>query len=114
MRPHFLPRDLPTADDPLTRTLPALLFSKIVPSFSNENISALGPLFLTAAFYQGFSLLSAVIVRFVLLSGAFLASVLTPRTQNLYSDSEEVPLRLHGLLHLLQVRPPNRPSPSHR
>ncbi|KAK4048296.1 Protein M3 [Microbotryomycetes sp. JL201] len=39
-------------------TLPSLLFSKVVPSFNSDNISQLGPLFLTAFFY-------------ILLSGAF-------------------------------------------
>ncbi|GAA5832121.1 hypothetical protein JCM5353_008078 [Sporobolomyces roseus] len=33
-------------------TLPTLLFSKVVPSFTSDNISALGPIFLVGIVYQ--------------------------------------------------------------
>jgi hypothetical protein len=44
-------------------TLPALLFSKIVPSFTAENIGALGPIFLVGLVYQFLSAFLGVIVR---------------------------------------------------
>ncbi|KAG8898087.1 Protein M3, partial [Tulasnella sp. 403] len=44
-------------------TLPALLFSKIVPSFTTDNIKALGPLVLIGTLYQILGLLLAFLVR---------------------------------------------------
>ncbi|KAM0752507.1 hypothetical protein T439DRAFT_209834 [Meredithblackwellia eburnea MCA 4105] len=44
-------------------TLPALLFSKIVPSFSPANISSLSSLLLTGFFYQGVNFTQGVLVR---------------------------------------------------
>lgn len=47
----------------LNMTLPCLLWSKIVPSFNNDNISALGPIILTAFFYQGLSCALGMVAR---------------------------------------------------
>ncbi|KAK4051116.1 hsp90 co-chaperone Cdc37 [Microbotryomycetes sp. JL221] len=47
----------------LYMTLPALLFAKIVPSFNSQNISQLGPLFLTAFFYIILSKLLGILAR---------------------------------------------------
>lgn len=47
----------------LNVTLPALLFSKIVPSFTPDNISALLPIIVVAAFYQGISFVFGTGVR---------------------------------------------------
>ncbi|GAA5852541.1 hypothetical protein JCM3766R1_003524 [Sporobolomyces carnicolor] len=51
-------------------TLPCLLFSKIVPSFTSENIGALGPIFLCGSIYQVLSGFLGLIAR---------ASTPTPR-----------------------------------
>ncbi|KAG8947136.1 Protein M3 [Tulasnella sp. 424] len=47
----------------LNITLPALLFSKVVPSFTSDNIRALGPLILIGSLYQLFGFLFAFLVR---------------------------------------------------
>lgn len=47
----------------LNVTLPALLFSKIVPSFSQSNISALLPIVICALSYIGISLVFGVVIR---------------------------------------------------
>ncbi|KIO24794.1 hypothetical protein M407DRAFT_212057 [Tulasnella calospora MUT 4182] len=47
----------------LNITLPALLFSKVVPSFTSDNIRALGPLILIGSLYQLFGFLFALLVR---------------------------------------------------
>ncbi|KAG8931912.1 Protein M3, partial [Tulasnella sp. 417] len=47
----------------LNITLPALLFSKVVPSFTSDNIRALGPLVLIGSLYQLFGFLFAFLVR---------------------------------------------------
>ena len=44
-------------------SLPLLVFANIVPAFTPQNISALGPLFLTAFVYMIFGFLSGVIIR---------------------------------------------------
>ncbi|GAA5901113.1 uncharacterized protein JCM6883_004759 [Sporobolomyces salmoneus] len=44
-------------------TLPCLLFSKIVPSFTSDNIGALGPIFLVGCVYQLLSGLLGLIAR---------------------------------------------------
>ncbi|KAG8981454.1 Protein M3 [Tulasnella sp. JGI-2019a] len=44
-------------------TLPSLLFSKIVPSFTSANIRELGPLLLIGFVYQGLGLCFALIIR---------------------------------------------------
>ncbi|KAH6904625.1 membrane protein [Coprinopsis sp. MPI-PUGE-AT-0042] len=44
-------------------TIPCLMFSKIVPSFNQDNISAFGPLFLVGSLYQILGILAAWIIR---------------------------------------------------
>lgn len=44
-------------------SLPALVFANIVPAFTPQNISALGPLFLTAFTYMFFGFLGGAIIR---------------------------------------------------
>ncbi|KAJ7471569.1 auxin efflux carrier transmembrane protein [Mycena galericulata] len=46
----------------LNITLPSLMFSKIVPAFTSQNISALGPLVLVAFIYEGMGLILAWLV----------------------------------------------------
>ncbi|KAJ7246980.1 auxin efflux carrier transmembrane protein [Mycena rebaudengoi] len=46
----------------LNITLPSLMFSKIVPAFTSQNISALGPLVLVALIYEALSILMAWVV----------------------------------------------------
>lgn len=47
----------------LNMTLPCLLWGKMVPALNHDNISALGPLFLTAFFYQFLSCALGAIAR---------------------------------------------------
>ncbi|KAJ7080620.1 auxin efflux carrier transmembrane protein [Mycena belliarum] len=47
----------------LNITVPSLMFSKIVPAFTSQNISALGPLILIAVIYQGMGMLFAWITK---------------------------------------------------
>ncbi|KZS91705.1 auxin efflux carrier [Sistotremastrum niveocremeum HHB9708] len=47
----------------LNITLPCLMFSKIVPAFTPENIAALGPLTLVAVVYQLLGLLLSIIIK---------------------------------------------------
>ena len=47
----------------LNVTLPSLLFSKIIPSFTSDNISALGPIVLVAVVYLGISLVLTFLLR---------------------------------------------------
>ncbi|OCH94478.1 auxin efflux carrier [Obba rivulosa] len=44
-------------------SLPALIFANIVPAFTPSNISALGPLFLTAFTYEGIGFLFGLFIR---------------------------------------------------
>ena len=44
-------------------SLPLLVFANIVPAFTPQNISALGPLFLTAFVYMIVGFLSGVLIR---------------------------------------------------
>ena len=44
-------------------SLPALIFANIVPAFTPQNVSALGPLFLLAFIYQGIGFISGLIIR---------------------------------------------------
>ncbi|KAJ7042178.1 auxin efflux carrier transmembrane protein [Mycena alexandri] len=46
----------------LNITLPSLMFSKIVPAFTSQNISALGPLVLVALLYEGMGMVLAWLV----------------------------------------------------
>ncbi|KAJ7150472.1 auxin efflux carrier transmembrane protein [Mycena crocata] len=46
----------------LNITLPSLMFSKIVPAFTSQNISALGPLVLVALLYEGLGIVLAWLV----------------------------------------------------
>lgn len=46
-------------------TLPALLFSKMVPSFNSTNIGALGPIILCSLLYMGVSIVFGVLIRWV-------------------------------------------------
>ncbi|KAJ7841083.1 auxin efflux carrier transmembrane protein [Mycena olivaceomarginata] len=46
----------------LNITLPSLMFSKIIPAFTSQNISALGPLVLVALLYEGISIILAWMV----------------------------------------------------
>ncbi|KAF7368689.1 Auxin efflux carrier transmembrane protein [Mycena venus] len=46
----------------LNITLPSLMFSKIVPAFTSQNISALGPLVLVALLYEGMGIILAWLV----------------------------------------------------
>ncbi|SCV71473.1 BQ2448_3061 [Microbotryum intermedium] len=46
----------------LNVTLPALMFAKIVPSFTSENVQAIGPIFLVGLVYMGFSFLMGFII----------------------------------------------------
>lgn len=43
--------------------LPCLIFSSIVPSFNSDNVSSIGPLIMTSAFYMLSGLIMAVIVK---------------------------------------------------
>lgn len=47
----------------LNITMPCLLFSKIVPAFTSQNIGALGPLITIGCIYQGLGLFMALIIR---------------------------------------------------
>lgn len=44
-------------------SLPALIFANVVPAFTSKNVSALGPLFLTAFSYLGFGFIFGYIIR---------------------------------------------------
>ncbi|CEQ39698.1 SPOSA6832_01232, partial [Sporobolomyces salmonicolor] len=44
-------------------TLPSLLFSKVVPSFTSQNIGALAPIFITGIFYQALSAVIGFVAR---------------------------------------------------
>ena len=44
-------------------SLPALIFANVVPAFTSKNVSALGPLFLTAFSYLGFGFVFGYIIR---------------------------------------------------
>ncbi|KAL7282716.1 hypothetical protein ACG7TL_004190 [Trametes sanguinea] len=44
-------------------SLPALIFANIVPAFTPSNVSAIGPLFLIAFFYEAFGFLAGLIIR---------------------------------------------------
>ncbi|SCZ89290.1 BZ3500_MvSof-1268-A1-R1_Chr1-1g01084 [Microbotryum saponariae] len=46
----------------LNVTLPALMFAKIVPSFTSENVKAIGPIFLVGLVYMGLSFLMGFII----------------------------------------------------
>ncbi|KDE09543.1 hypothetical protein, variant [Microbotryum lychnidis-dioicae p1A1 Lamole] len=46
----------------LNVTLPALMFAKIVPSFTSESVKAIGPIFLVGLVYMGFSFLMGFII----------------------------------------------------
>lgn len=43
--------------------LPALIFSSVVPAFTPQNVSAMGPLFLSAFVYQFLGFLFGAIIR---------------------------------------------------
>lgn len=43
--------------------LPALIFSSIVPSFNSSNINSIGPLLMTAIFYEVCGLIMAFLIR---------------------------------------------------
>ncbi|KAF4613989.1 hypothetical protein D9613_007634 [Agrocybe pediades] len=47
----------------LNITLPCLMFSKIVPAFTADNVGALGPLIFVALLYEGIGMLLAFIVK---------------------------------------------------
>ncbi|THV01915.1 hypothetical protein K435DRAFT_654419 [Dendrothele bispora CBS 962.96] len=47
----------------LNVTLPSLMFSKMVPAFNSDNISALGPLVLVALIYEGIGVAMAWVVK---------------------------------------------------
>ncbi|KAF8968094.1 auxin efflux carrier [Flammula alnicola] len=47
----------------LNITLPSLMFSKIVPAFTAQNVSALGPLVLVALLYEAMGIILAYIVK---------------------------------------------------
>ncbi|KAL5534864.1 hypothetical protein ACEPAG_1329 [Sanghuangporus baumii] len=47
----------------LNITLPALMFSKIVPAFTSNNVGALGPLILVAFLYEAFGITIAWLVK---------------------------------------------------
>ncbi|KAJ7708370.1 auxin efflux carrier [Mycena rosella] len=47
----------------LNITVPSLMFSKIVPAFTSQNISALGPLLLIAVIYQGMGIAIACLTK---------------------------------------------------
>ncbi|KIM40479.1 hypothetical protein M413DRAFT_445931 [Hebeloma cylindrosporum] len=47
----------------LNITLPCLMFSKIVPAFSADNVGALGPLVLVALLYEGMGIVLGYIVK---------------------------------------------------
>ncbi|PVF96268.1 auxin efflux carrier [Serendipita vermifera] len=47
----------------LNITMPCLLFSKMVPAFTPQNIGAIGPLLTMGCIYQGLGLLIALVVR---------------------------------------------------
>lgn len=48
---------------PQNITLPCLMFSKIVPAFTPQNISVLGPLVTVALIYESLGLLTAWLVK---------------------------------------------------
>ncbi|KAF8915345.1 auxin efflux carrier [Mucidula mucida] len=43
--------------------LPGLIFSSVVPAFTSDNVSAMGPLFLQAFFYMGCGCIFGIIIR---------------------------------------------------
>ncbi|KAI0832851.1 auxin efflux carrier [Trametes gibbosa] len=43
-------------------SLPALIFANIIPAFTPSNVSAIGPLFLIAFFYQAFGFVAGLII----------------------------------------------------
>ncbi|KAH9854916.1 auxin efflux carrier [Lenzites betulinus] len=43
-------------------SLPALIFANIIPAFTPSNVSAIGPLFLIAFFYQAFGFIAGLII----------------------------------------------------
>ncbi|CAL1699953.1 unnamed protein product [Somion occarium] len=43
--------------------LPLLIFSNIVPAFTPQNVSAIGPMFLIAFIYQGFGFFFGILIR---------------------------------------------------
>ena len=47
----------------LNITLPSLLFSKVVPSFNQENVKAIGPIFLVGIIYMSISAVAAGLIR---------------------------------------------------
>ncbi|KAK7463053.1 Protein M3 [Stygiomarasmius scandens] len=47
----------------LNVTLPSLMFSKMVPAFNSDNVSALGPLVLVALIYEGIGVVMAWLVK---------------------------------------------------
>lgn len=47
----------------LNLTLPSLLFAKILPSFTQDNVKAIGPIFLMAFVYLGMSLFMGLAIR---------------------------------------------------
>ncbi|KAL5518362.1 ECM3_1 [Sanghuangporus vaninii] len=47
----------------LNITLPALMFSKIVPAFTSDNVGSLGPLVLVAFLYEAFGIVIAWLVK---------------------------------------------------
>ncbi|KAF9021484.1 auxin efflux carrier [Hymenopellis radicata] len=44
-------------------SLPGLIFSSVVPAFTSDNVSAMGPLFLQAFFYMGCGCIFGIIIR---------------------------------------------------
>ena len=44
-------------------SLPGLIFANIVPAFTPSNVSAIGPLFLIAFFYEAFGFAAGLIIR---------------------------------------------------
>ncbi|KAI8982790.1 auxin efflux carrier [Trametes punicea] len=44
-------------------SLPALIFANIIPAFTPSNVSAIGPLFLIAFFYEAFGFVAGLVIR---------------------------------------------------
>ena len=80
-------------------TLPCLMFSKIVPAFTAQNISALGPIVAIAFLYEAIGLLMAWLVKqFFWLPHRFRYGILCAGAVSNYSD-----IRVYIQTRLTQV-----------
>lgn len=82
-------------------TLPALLFSKIIPSFTSENVSAIGPIILTGIFYSPYPFPSCEGGANALRSGPFLH--LRRNHQGGVPHAPQLSIRDSGSCYLVQL-----------